>query len=209
MGAGIPLSKGTWIGSQNPNDAKYFNDTQPYSNIAEVLSLIPISERHIGLTVNVDKVEYKFKDGIEDADLVINQPEVPDFSETVLVPIQNLDEQEVDLVINNYDNVFRLNTFSDDTDIKISIPLGSENFMCYIHLVHKGTQSKSIEFLTTESTIFNNNTLKSNNSQFSISGSIDDLKVTYSTIIIYIHKIGIKWNVDYKYSQELSRIYYE
>lgn len=209
MGAGIPLSKGTWIGSQNPNDAKYFNDTQPYSNVAEVLSLIPISERHIGLTVNVDKVEYTFKDGIEDADLVINQPEAPNFSETVLVPIQNLDEQEVDLVINNYDNVFRLNTFSDDTDLKISIPLGSENFMCYIHLIHKGTQTKSIQFLTNESTIFNNNTLKSNNSQFNISGSNEDLKVTYSSVIVYVNKIGSKWNVDYKYSQELSRPFYE
>jgi hypothetical protein len=209
MGGGVPLSKGTWVGSQNPNDAKYFNDTQPWASIEEVLAGIPIGERHIGLPVNVNKVEYTFKDGIEDADLVINQPEAPDFSETVLVPIQNLDEQEVDLTINNYDNVFRLNTFSDNMDLKISIPLGSENFMCYIHLVHKGTQSKSIQFLTTESTIFNNNTLKSNNSQFSISGSIDDLKVTYSTIIIYVHKIGIKWNVDYKYSQELSRTYHE
>ena len=71
MGAGIPLSKGTWVGSQNPNDAKYFNDTQPWVSVAEVLAGIPIGERHIGLTVNVDKVEYTFKDGIEDADFVL------------------------------------------------------------------------------------------------------------------------------------------
>lgn len=84
MGAGIPLSKGTYIESQNPNDAKYFNDTQPWTSVAEVLAGIPIGERHIGLTVNIDKVEYWFKEGIADADLVLNQPEAKDFQiETV------------------------------------------------------------------------------------------------------------------------------
>ena len=204
MGAGVPLSKGTWVGSQNPNDAKYFNDTQPWGSVAEVLAGIPIGERHIGLTVNVDKSEFWFQQGINDSDLILKH-----LNEFNLVPIQNLGEQEVDLVINNYDNVFRLNTFSDDTDLKISIPLGSKNFMCYIHLIHKGTQTKSIQFLTNESTIFNNNTLKSNNSQFNISGSNEDLKVTYSSVIVYVNKIGSKWNVDYKYTQELSRPFYE
>lgn len=205
MGAGIPLSKGTWIGSQNPNDAKYFNDTQPYSNVAEVLSLIPISERHIGLTVNVDKVEYTFKDGIEDADLVINQPEAPNFSETVLVPIQNLDEQEVDLVINNYDNVFRLNTFSDATDLKISIPLGSENFMCYIHIVHKGNGSKQVTFLNSSIAKFLNNTLNTVSPTFTISSNPSSTSFSYIALSMYVHKINGFWNLDYKYNVELTR----
>ena len=206
MGVGIPLSKGTWVGSQNPDVAKYFNDTQPWSSVTEVLTGIPIGERHIGLTVNVDKVEFWFKEGIQDVNLILKQKLV---SEISLMPITNLDEIETTLVITNYDNVFRINTLSDSKDLKISIPLGSENFMFYIHLVHKGIQAKSIQFLTTESTEFNNNTLNSNNSQFSISGSIDSSKATYSIIIATVHKIGTKWNVDYKYSQELSRTYHE
>jgi hypothetical protein len=84
MGVGIPLSKGTYIESQNPNDAKYFNDTQPWASVAEVLAGIPIGERHIGLPVNIDKVEYKFKEGIEDADLVLKDPIITFFfTETV------------------------------------------------------------------------------------------------------------------------------
>ena len=71
MGAGVPLSKGTWVGSQNPNDAKYFNDTQPWGSVAEVLAGIPIGERHVGLLVNVDTDEYTFETGIEDANLVL------------------------------------------------------------------------------------------------------------------------------------------
>jgi len=209
MGVGIPLSKGTWVGSQNPNDAKYFNDTQPWASVAEVLVGIPIGERHIGLTVNVDKVEFWLKEGIEDADLVLKSSVSAHVSELLLLPVSNLDHLQVSLIIENYDNVFRINTFSDSKDLKISIPLGLENFMFYIHLVHKGTEYKTIQFLTTESTVFNNNTLNSNNSQFSISGSIDNSKATYSNIIATVHKIGSKWNVDYKYSQQLSRTYYE
>ena len=130
-------------------------------------------------------------------------------SELLLLPVSNLDHLQVSLIIENYDNVFRINTFSDSKDLHINIPLETENFMFYIHLVHKGIEAKSIQFLTTESTQFNNNTLNSNNSQFSISGSIDSSKATYSIIIATVHKIGTKWNVDYKYSQELSRTYHE
>ena len=84
MGVGIPLSKGTWIGSQNPDVAKYFNDTQPWASVAEVLAGIPIGERHIGLTVNIDKVEYWFKEDIQDVNLVLKYPIITFFlTETV------------------------------------------------------------------------------------------------------------------------------
>ena len=52
-------------------DAKY----GPYLNSTQVLDLLPISDRKIGQTVGVYDgtgiVEYWFKDGIENADLVL------------------------------------------------------------------------------------------------------------------------------------------
>ena len=205
MGAGVPLSKGTWVGSQNPNDAKYFNDTQPWGSVAEVLAGIPIGERHVGLLVNVDKVEYTFKDGIEDIDLVINQPEVPNISETALVPTSILDHLDVSLIILNYDNIFRINTFSDSKDLNINIPLDAENFMCYIHIVHKGTESKQVTFINPLFTNFSNNTLNQNSPVFNISPNPSHINYSYVSVAMYVHKIGSDWNLDFKYSIELTR----
>lgn len=202
MSNGIPLSIGTRITSQSPNDAKYFNDLVPYSSVAEVLSLIPISERHIGLTVNVDKSEFWFQQGIDDSHLILKEKHLTEFN---LVPIQNLDEQQVDLVINNYDNVFRLNTFSDDTDLKISIPIGTENFMCYIHLIHKGIQSKEITFINPLISNFSDNTINTNSPVFTIPSNSHYSYYSYITISIYVHKIDNYWNLDYKYNVELTR----
>ena len=204
MGVGIPLSKGTWVGSQNPNDAKYFNDTQPWASVAEVLVGIPIGERHIGLTVNVDKVEFWLKEGIEDADLVLKSSVSAHVSELLLLPVSNLDHLQVSLTIQNYDNVFRINTFSDSKDLHINIPLATENFMCFIHLLHKGIEQKEI-VLTGQSTNFINNTLKSNNSNFFLFGSPNPNNYTYTNIIIYAHKIENDWFYDFKYVQEISR----
>lgn len=73
MGAGIPLSKGTYIEAGLPNDAKYFNDTVPYANVAEVNSVIPVADRHQGLVVNVAGVEYWYKDGTANNQLIVKE----------------------------------------------------------------------------------------------------------------------------------------
>lgn len=207
MGAGIPLSKGTWIGSQNPDVAKYFNDTQPWASVAEVLAGIPIGERHIGLTVNIDKVEYWFKEGIEDADLVLKDSVSAHLSELLLLPVSNLDHLQVSLIIKNYDNVFRINTFSDSKDLNINIPLGTENFMCYIHFVHKGTESKQITLINPLFSIFSNNTLNQNSPVFNLSANPSNESFSYISLAMYAHKIGTYWNLDFKYSVELTRTF--
>lgn len=66
----INLSDSIRIGQQKPIDDKYFNGLAPYVDIAQVLLLIPATQRHIGLKVNINKIEYWFKDGILDSDLV-------------------------------------------------------------------------------------------------------------------------------------------
>ena len=204
MGAGVPLSKGTWVGSQNPNDAKYFNDTQPWASVAEVLAGIPIGERHIGLPVNIDKVEYCFKEGIEDSHLILKEKHV---SEISLIPITNLNETETTLVITNYDNVFKINTFSDLKDLHINIPLDTDNFMCYIHIVHKGKESKQVTFINPLFSNFSNNTLNQNSPVFNISANSSNNSFSYISLAMYVHKIGTHWNLDYKYSVELTRTF--
>jgi hypothetical protein len=58
--------------TQKPEIAKYFNQAGvPYTNTAEVLTELTAGIRHRGLTVNVAGVEYWFKDGILDVNLVV------------------------------------------------------------------------------------------------------------------------------------------
>lgn len=91
MGAGIPLSKGIYIEAGQPADAKYFKDTVPYATVGEVNATIPLLERNQGLTVNVAGVEYWYKEGTADGQLVIKQEE----SETVEV-VDNVTSTDTD-----------------------------------------------------------------------------------------------------------------
>jgi hypothetical protein len=54
-----------------PVDDKYLNNGTPYANSAAVLAAIPQSIRHVGLTVNIANIEYWFKDGVTDLDLIL------------------------------------------------------------------------------------------------------------------------------------------
>ena len=52
-------------------DSRYLNDLVPYTSVSGANSTIVSGVRYIGLTVNVGGVEYWYKDGIGDGDLVI------------------------------------------------------------------------------------------------------------------------------------------
>ena len=64
------------IAAPTPLDKRYYSSRKvsgvqvPYSATTEVNSVLTISERFSGLTVNVAGVEYWYKDGISDVDLV-------------------------------------------------------------------------------------------------------------------------------------------
>jgi hypothetical protein len=85
----ISLTDNIRIGQQKPIDDKYFNGYNPYTSIAEVNSLILIDVRHKGLTVNISGVEYWYKDGIEDEDLVIKSNNIDTSN---LVPFTGADK---------------------------------------------------------------------------------------------------------------------
>ena len=70
----IKLSDSIRVGQQKPLEDKYFNELNPYTSTNEVNTKILKSVRHIGLTVNINKEEYWYKDGIEDENLVLKVP---------------------------------------------------------------------------------------------------------------------------------------
>lgn len=70
----IKLSDSIRVGQQKPLEDKYFNGLDPYTDIDQVNNLLPISVRHIGLTVNINREEYWYKDGIENSNLVLKAP---------------------------------------------------------------------------------------------------------------------------------------
>jgi len=56
----------------NPIDSRYLTSTnQPYASISAVNLAIAESQRYVGLTVNINNVEYWYKEGVADGNLVI------------------------------------------------------------------------------------------------------------------------------------------
>ena len=79
--------------------------------------------------------------------------------------------------------------------------------MCYIHIVHKGTDSKQVTFINPMFSNFSNNTLNQNSPVFNISPNSLDNSYSYIALAMYVHKIGTNWNLDYKYTVELTRTF--
>lgn len=68
----LQLPFGIEVLNQKPADAKYFlSGETPYNSIGEANFSLPSGIRHQGLTVNILGIEYWYKDGITDLDLVV------------------------------------------------------------------------------------------------------------------------------------------
>lgn len=73
----VQLNDNIKVNAGKPVDSKYLNlSNVAYVSVAEAIVTIPISERHIGLTVNVAGVEYFWKNGVNDTDLVIKETQI-------------------------------------------------------------------------------------------------------------------------------------
>lgn len=76
----IKLNDNIKIYAGKPIDTRYLNaNNQVFSSISAVNSAIPIGERYVGLTVNINNVEYWYKDGVLDSNLVEKLVQVSDF----------------------------------------------------------------------------------------------------------------------------------
>jgi hypothetical protein len=79
MSATIQLPGGLKVLNPAPEITKYFNNANtPYTDVSQVLTQLVSGIRHQGLTVNVTGIEYWFKNGILDTDLVIKNDVVGD-----------------------------------------------------------------------------------------------------------------------------------
>lgn len=69
----IILNDNIKVNAGKPSEAKYLNPNTnaPYSGVTQVNTLIPISERHRGLTVLVNDKEYWYRDGVSNTDLIL------------------------------------------------------------------------------------------------------------------------------------------
>jgi len=67
----IQLTDSIFVGQQKPVEDKYYNVLSPYTSTSQVNTTLLSSIRYRGLTVNIAGVEYWYKDGIADGDLVI------------------------------------------------------------------------------------------------------------------------------------------
>lgn len=66
----IDLSDNIKVSAPKPVDSRYLNINNAYSSVGQVNSCIPLGERYIGLSVNVNNVEYWYGSGVADACLV-------------------------------------------------------------------------------------------------------------------------------------------
>lgn len=69
----IVLNDNIKINAGKPSEAKYLNPNTnvPYTGTTQVNTLVPISERHRGLTVLIGDTEYWYKDGVANIDLIL------------------------------------------------------------------------------------------------------------------------------------------
>lgn len=86
-------------------DNRYLNGgVFPYNSISEVTTTIPESYRFIGLTVNILGVEYWFKDGVTNADLVVkssfDNSAFTGYTATTETRLQNIEGNVSDLTTN-------------------------------------------------------------------------------------------------------------
>jgi len=69
----IVLNDNIKINAGKPSEAKYLNPNTntPYTGTTQVNILVPISERHRGLTVLINGEEYWYRDGVSNLDLIL------------------------------------------------------------------------------------------------------------------------------------------
>jgi len=69
----LELPYGILVLNPTPLDAKYSNNGTPYTSVSAANTAIDAAVRYRGLTVNVSGIEYWYKDGTADGNLVVKQ----------------------------------------------------------------------------------------------------------------------------------------
>jgi hypothetical protein len=148
----IEINDNILISAGKPIEVKYLNsENETYVSVAAANAAIPISLRHAGLTVNVNNVEYWYKEGLLDTDLIEKKYDtvipLSDYvtggtnmgfysgpSGVLKLPIDHLTNNDFDGEYNSlYNNYYR----SSDGYIRVGIPsdgIGKRGFVKYDNL---------------------------------------------------------------------------
>lgn len=133
----IILNDNIKINAGKPSESKYLTTTNTaYPSNAAVNIAIPISERYVGLTVNVNNIEFWYKEGVADGDLIEKKYDTPlptsdyvtgatnigyfsGYTGVQTLPIDHLTNSDYD---GNYYSVY--NYYYRDTDgvVRVGIP---------------------------------------------------------------------------------------
>jgi hypothetical protein len=108
--ANLQLPFGIKVLGQQALDAKYLNDGVPYVSIAEANTILSSGVRSIGLTVNINFVDFHYKDDITDEGLVIKTVDIST-KENLSNKQDNLDFDGTGL---KYTTVGAVRTHTDD-----------------------------------------------------------------------------------------------
>jgi len=83
----IALNDNIKVSAPKPQDPRYLSLTNvPWGSIGAVNIGVPIIERHAGLTVLIGTVEYWYRNGVADVNLVLKTPDVDFSSKENVVP---------------------------------------------------------------------------------------------------------------------------
>jgi hypothetical protein len=68
---GKPLNDNFTVNAPKPLDDRYLNGVTPWVSTAAVVGAIPISNRYFGQTFLIGALEYWFRDGLADVNLIV------------------------------------------------------------------------------------------------------------------------------------------
>lgn len=173
-----------------PADSKYLRNGVPYDSVAQVNSEIPITIRHTGLTVNILGVEYWYKNGVTNSDLVPKQFDTTLFTAYTAATETRLQNIEGDIV--------DLQTFSASTESVIN---DIHSDITYISGITTGKQDQLTAGRGISSTQLTLNRIAVELSGYTAKGSID-ITITGGTSDFFVRdnsivKRGIEYGGNY------------
>jgi len=108
MATGTPTTLGFYSTTQSPIDEREYNNGVPYTNEAQVLSLLPFTSRHISLRIDIAGVLHRFQSDLMTLEII------PDASNQVAEEVNITDTENLFEATNVEDALAELATKIND-----------------------------------------------------------------------------------------------
>lgn len=145
----IQIPYGIKVLNGSPVDSKYLNNNnEPYASPNQVFAEVVAGARHIGLTVNILGLEYWFKDGVTNFDLILKTTSLQEVSEPIY-EVQNLEGTGIiyDLILGQVQSIDVIGSITELQNISYLSTINPINGFI-IHLTNK--QEIPIKIINTE-----------------------------------------------------------